>query len=91
MKSTSRYYKIYQVLASKDRTQKFYDLEIERFNQRIIETALMSVLCKSKVVSFEEVVRTVITAGDLEDNRYLQEFEKYDLLSAFWQMCEEYF
>ena len=83
--------KYIKFFASKDRTQKFYDLEIERFNQRIIETALMSVLCKSKVVSFEEVVRTVITAGDLEDNRYLQEFEKYDLLSAFWQMCEETF
>lgn len=74
--------------AAKDRTQKFYDLEIERYDKRIIETAMMSVLCKNKFVSFEEVVRTVMTDGNLEDNHYLTEFEKYDLLEPFWQMCE---
>ena len=31
--------------ANKDRTQKFYDLEIENFNRSTIEVALMSVLC----------------------------------------------
>ena len=39
--------------ANKDRTQKFYDLELETFNRSTIEVALMSVLCKSKTASFE--------------------------------------
>lgn len=76
---------------SKERTQKFYDLEIENFSKSIIETALMSVICKTKIVSFEEIVRTVITEDDLESNRYLTEFEKFDLLQPFWKMCEETF
>ncbi|MEK4535462.1 BREX-1 system phosphatase PglZ type A [Peribacillus sp. FSL K6-1552] len=76
---------------AKDRTQRFYELEIENFNKTVIETALMSVICKTKVVSFEEIVRTVITDDNLEDNKYMAEFEKYDLVQPFWQMCEETF
>lgn len=76
---------------AKDRTQKFYDLEIENFNKQVIETALMSVICKTKVVSFEEIVRTIITESKLENNIFLTEFEKYDLVDPFWKMCEETF
>lgn len=74
--------------ANKDRTQKFYDLEIENFNRSTIEVALMCVLCKSKTASFEEVLRYVLTDDGLVDNKYLVEFEKYDLLSAFWQQAD---
>lgn len=77
--------------AAKDRTQKFYELEIENFNKHVIETALMSVICKTKIVSFEEIVRTVITEEELEENKYLAEFEKYNLIEPFWKMCEETF
>lgn len=83
-----RYMKFF---GAKDRTQRFYELEIEKYDKNMIETALMSVICKTKVVSFEEIVRTVLTADDLEDNKYIAEFEKYDLVQPFWQMCEETF
>lgn len=74
--------------ASKDRTQRFYDLEIESFNRGAIEVALMSVLCKNKTSSFEEVLRCILTEDGMEDNSYLAEFEKYDLLGAFWQQAD---
>lgn len=74
--------------ANKDRTQKFYDLEIENFNRSTIEVALMCVLCKSKTASFEEVLHCILTDDGLVDNKYLAEFEKYDLLSAFWQQTD---
>lgn len=74
--------------ANKDRTQKFYDLEIEGYNRSTIEVALMSVLCKSKTASFEEVLRCVLTEDGFEDNKYLLEFEKYDLFGAFWQQVD---
>ena len=77
--------------ANKDRTQKFYDLELETFNRSTIEVALMSVLCKSKTASFEEVVRCILTDDGLESNKHLAEFEKYDLLTAFWQQVEAVF
>lgn len=73
---------------AKDRTQRFYDLELENFTRDTIEIALMSALCKTRTVSFEEVVRVILTDGELEDNKFLTEFEKYDLLPAFWRLCE---
>jgi len=76
---------------AKDRMQKFYDLEIENFNKQVIETAIMSVICKTRTVSNEEIVRTIITEDNLENNKFLIEFEKYDLIDPFWNMCEDIF
>lgn len=90
----------------KKRTQAFYDLELETFNRNMIEIALMSVLCKCKTPSYEEVLRTVLTdkvnsaesgregslgCAELEDNPYLAEFKKYDLLDAFWRQAQDVF
>ena len=74
---------------AKERTQRFYDLEIENFTRESIEVALMSVLCKTRTASFDEVLRVILTDDGFEDNKFLAEFEKYDLLPAFWRLCEE--
>ncbi len=75
--------------ANKDRTQRFYDLEIENFNEENILVGLLSAICKTKTCSFEEVVRIVITEGGIEGNRCLEEMTKYDLLESFWELCEQ--
>ena len=72
---------------SKQRTQAFYDLEIGTYTRATIEIGMMSVICKCKLSTFEEVVRCVLTDRTLEDNEILAEFEKYDLLNPFWQQC----
>lgn len=76
---------------SKERTKRFYDLEIENFNEVNIYVGLLSAIVKTKICSFDEVVRIILSDGDFEDNAYLQEMEKYDLDSAFWKLCEMYF
>ena len=75
----------------KERTQRFYDLEIENFNEENILVGLMSAICKTKNCSFEEVVRVLLTDGTLTENKYLAEMEKYELLSSFWKLCEQQF
>ena len=75
----------------KKRTQAFYDLELDTFNRNTIEIALMSVLCKCKTPSYEEVLHTVLTDAGFEDNPYLAEFKKYDLLDAFWRQAQDVF
>lgn len=77
--------------ASKERTQRFYDLEIENFNEENILVGLLSAVCKTHTCSFEEVLRVMITDGTLEDNKFLSEMEKYDLLPSFWKLCEKQF
>ena len=81
--------KYIKFFGAKERTQRFYDFELENFTKESIETALMSAICKTRTASFEEVLRVVLTEGGMENNIYLIEFEKYDLLPAFWQMCED--
>ncbi len=51
----------------------------------------MSVLCNTKIAFFDEVVRVVLIEDNLKDNRFLAEFEKYDLLDAFWRLCDEHY
>ncbi len=77
--------------ASKERTQRFYDLEIENFNEENILVGMLACICRTKTCSFEDVVRVVLTEGTLEDNSFLADFEKYDLLTAFWKLCEQHF
>lgn len=77
--------------ADKKRAQRFYDLEIENFTKENILVGIMAALCSARTCSFEEVVRAVLTDGDLQDNIFLAEFEKYDLLNPFWKLCERHF
>lgn len=77
--------------ASKERTQRFYDLEIENFNEENILVGLLSAICRTRTCSFEEVVRVLITDEALEDNKFLEEMEKYELLNSFWKLCEQQF
>lgn len=75
----------------KIRTQRFYDLEIENFNEQNILTGLLSAVCRTKTCSFEEVLRVVLTEGELEDNKFLAEMDKYELSGTFWKLCEQQF
>lgn len=75
----------------KKRAQRFYDLEIENYNEENILVGLMAALCSARTCSFEDVVRVVLTGGGLTDNSFMGEFERYDLLEPFWKFCEQHF
>lgn len=83
--------KYLKFFAAKDRTQRFYDLELDYYTTETIEVGLMSVLTKSKNPTFEEVVRTVLVEDDIENSGYLTEFQKYQLDEAFWKLCSQEF
>lgn len=76
---------------NKERLQRFYDLEIENFNEENILTGIMSAVCRTRTNSFDEVIRVLITEDNLTDNKYLEEFAKYDIEKEFWKLCEQQF
>ena len=76
---------------SKARTASFYALELDGYNADTIEIAMMSVLCKNSIASFEEVARCVLSEAQFEENVYLAEFAKYGLDAAFWHQCDMQF
>ena len=71
---------------AKDRTKRFYDLEVDIYNERNIEIALLAASVKSKVANFEEVVRIVLSEN-LSDNKYMRELSDYNLGEIFWKYC----
>ena len=77
--------------ANKERTQRFYDLEIENFNEENILIGLMNAVCRTRTCSFDEVIRVLLTDGALEDNRFIADFDKFDLLDSFWKYVEQQF
>lgn len=77
--------------ASKERRQKFYDLEIEATTKADIEIGILSVICKLKTANFEEVVRAILCDDGFEDNKYLIEFERYAVDKAFWEQANVHF
>ena len=76
---------------NKDRVQRFYDLEIENFNEENILIGLMSAICKTRTCSFDEVIRVLLTDDSLEDSKFIADFERYELQEAFWKYVEQQF
>lgn len=77
--------------ANKDRVKRFYDLEIENFNEENILIGLMSAICNTRTCSFDEVIRVLLTDDTLEDNKCIADFGRYDLLESFWKYVEQQF
>lgn len=76
---------------NKVRTAAFYEMELDRYTPDTIEIAMMSVLCKCSVASFEEVTRCVLAEAQFEENSLLADFGKYGLDAAFWHQCDVQF
>ena len=73
------------------RYSKFKELCIDKYDDKSIAIGMMSVICKCKTASFEEVLRAVLMENSDSGNKYMSEIEKFDLTVSFWSLCEEYY
>ena len=71
--------------------EPFAALNIENYNQEIIDIGILSVLCGIKTPNFDEVLRALIISDEFENNKYIIAFEKMGILSVFWQLCQKYY
>lgn len=83
--------KYIKFFANKERSLRFYNLQIDVYDEDSIETGLICAVCRARICSFEEALRIIFNEGTLEDNKYLTEIEKYNLATAFWRLCDKYF
>ena len=79
-----------------ERIDKFIALGIAEYNPEIIEIGLLAVLAGVKTPSLDEILKKMIISGGLKENKYkenkyLDEFEKMDILSSFWALCAKYY
>lgn len=73
------------------RVNAFRDLHIENYNSENIKIAILCVLSKVKIISFDELLRKVLMEADINDNKFLVDFEKMGILEEFWDLCREKF
>lgn len=74
---------------SKERRNKFAKYELSSF-EKTPEMAILASLVNSKriVVSYFDILRIVL-CDDIEDNPFLEEFSKYDVLDSFWDYARK--
>lgn len=70
------------------RVNSFKDLNIEKYSERKIIVGILCVLSKVKIVSFDELLRKVLTE-DIDEKKYLSEFQKMDIIDDFWRLSRE--
>lgn len=77
---------------NKERFRKFTALNIDSFNEEIIELAIMSVLCNVKTPSFESILKAILmdTLDDTQ-NKPLNQLEKFFHIDVFWAYVEKYY
>jgi len=76
--------------SSKKRVTDFIYLNVNKNNKKSIELSMIASLIGSKSLNFDDILRKIFVAW-LDDNKYLEEFEKFDLLDTFWEYIKENF
>ncbi|WP_071906587.1 BREX-1 system phosphatase PglZ type A [Methanobacterium congolense] len=71
------------------RANRFKDLNIKEYDQEKIIIGILGVLAKVKILNFDEILKKVLMEDDINENKFLTEFEKMDVLDAFWDLCSE--
>jgi uncharacterized protein (TIGR02687 family) len=77
---------------NKERLRKFKAYGIPSYTQETIELAIMSVLCNLKSPDFEDALKVILMDNlDDNENKYLQQIEKYFDIQVFWNYVTERF
>lgn len=76
---------------SKERRSRFIKLDLSSYHAQP-SMAIMATIVRldQPLVDFFSILRLVLKKG-LTDNEYLDEFQKYDVLSDFWQIIGQQF
>lgn len=74
--------------SSKKRTDEFIKLNLDKNNLKSVELSMLWVITWEKTINFDDILRKVILGG-FEDNKVLEEFNKYDLSGIFWKYVKE--
>lgn len=73
------------------RMDAFKALNIQEFTETSIILGILSVLTKQKTINFDFILRQVIIESLEEENKFLNEFIKYDIINDFWDLVAKKF
>lgn len=75
---------------AKSRVNAFKDLNVS-YTELNIKQAILEVLSNQKTLNFDYIVREVIINNFNEENKIINNFEKYNILDDFWELISRKF
>lgn len=75
---------------SKKRVQDFMKINIDKKSIKDIKLSMLAVIVWEKTTNFDDILRKVFLWW-FENNKFLEEFEKYDLIEDFWKFVRIYY
>ncbi len=76
---------------NKIRYRKFTSYGITKYNEQVIDTAVLSVLLRLPASDLEGVFKTVLTDGLLGDGKLITEINKFGDMDAFWRLAADFY
>lgn len=73
------------------RINAFKNLNIQDFNETNIILGILSVITNQKTINLDYILREVIIASLDEENKFLDDFAKYNILDDFWNLIAKKF
>lgn len=75
---------------SKVRIQAFKSLNKESLTQEDIDLCILSIITKTKVVNFNEILKNILLKG-FKDNKYIENIDRFGSIDVFWSYVSKYF
>lgn len=73
---------------NKERYRRFESYNIEKYDEDVIDKAMVCVLCKYDNYNFEEALRRMLASG-FEENKFLQDIYKFFDEDRFWNILKK--
>ena len=73
------------------RINAFKNFNIQDFNETNIILGILSVITNQKTINLDYILREVIIASLDEENKFLDDFAKYNILDDFWNLIAKKF
>ena len=73
--------------SSKKRTDDFIKLNLDKNSIKSIKLSMLATLVWEKTTNFDDILRKIFVWW-FEDNKFLDDFEKFNLLDTFWEFIK---
>jgi len=81
--------KYIRFFGNKERYKKFASYNIGEFSEEKVSIAVLSSLCKLPMSDFELVVKTILMEEIKDENKYVDEINKFGDINTFWNLVEK--
>jgi len=80
--------KYIKFFGNKERYKRFASYNIKEFTEEKVDISILSSICKLPMSDFELILKTLLMEEIKEENKHIEEIDKYGDMNAFWTIVE---